>query len=114
MGSEQREFRRADLAVPIRFRPSSALMELWQSGTLLDLSAGGFRFSTDQPIEVGTELDFQVHLPIRKDPHVFIGLVRWEKPSGGIWEYGVTFGNVTMDQQVDIDRLVAFLTQKRA
>ena len=114
MGQEHREYRRTDLAVPLQYRPARSLMELWHGGTLLDLSAGGFRFSSDQVLDHDDELDFEVLLPIRRHPFQFMGrVVREVEIEVNYYEYGVVFIEVAPAQQADIDRLVEFLSPKR-
>ena len=108
----QRQFQRADMSISMRFRPYRSLAELWRPGVILDLSAGGFRFSSEEILEEQTDLEFQVYLPIRKDPYRFDGKVMWMKPGAeGETVYGVSILRLTDMQQVELDRLVEFLNQ---
>ena len=114
MGQERREYRRADLRFVIKYRRAGALMDLWRDGTMTDLSAGGLRFSTEELIDQGVTLEFQILLPIRKDPYVLVGQVVSEAPSEPQRsEYGAAFVDVSPDKQVEVDELVQFLTRRR-
>jgi len=111
---DQRKFSRVGLPITIRHRQAGELMEMWSVGTLLDLSAGGLRFTSLKPIDQGTRLEFQIILPTRKEPYVLSGDILWEKKSeGGLLEYGVSFPDVNPDQQAELDELVQFLMKGR-
>ena len=109
---DQRQFRRVSLPITLRFRPAGELMEMWSVGTLLDLSAGGLRFTSLKPIESGSRLEFQIVLPMRKEPYVLSAEILWEKGSpAGLLEYGGSFLDVNPGQQAELDDLVEFLTK---
>ena len=86
------------------------MIDVWHKATIVDISAGGLRFLSPEPVEVGTRIEFQVLLPVRKDPYAFAGQALWEREAGGAgFEYGVSFAGLSMDQQSDLDKLVRFL-----
>jgi len=113
MGEERRRGSRVELPLVIRYRPSQSLLGIWYTGTLLDLSVGGMRFSGGQPIEVGLKVDFQITLPQQKNPYFLAGEVVWDRQSDErVPEYGVSFGELSLTQCQEIEGLVNFL-QKR-
>lgn len=112
MTSDQRQFKRIDLPVTIRHRPVGELTEMWSVGTLMDLSAGGLRFSSLKALQEGMRLEFQLVLSARREPYVLLGSVVWEKQSpGGMLEYGVVFADTSPERQAELDELVEFLTK---
>jgi hypothetical protein len=109
---DQRQFRRVNLPITLRYRSPGELTEMWSVGTLLDLSAGGLRFTSLKPIEAGSRLEFQIVLSSRKEPYVLRAEILWEKQSpAGLLEYGGSFSDVTADQQAELDELIEFLTK---
>ncbi len=110
--SNQRQFDRAGMEVWMQFRTFGTLSEIWHLGTILDLSAGGLRFDTEELLEDETQLEFQVYLPVRKNPYQFAGKLLWAKPGqSGHTEYGVEFVRVSDRQRIDMDQLVEFLNR---
>ncbi len=112
MGREQREFDRAELNFPIRYRLAGELAALWQQGALVDISASGLRLATRELLEPDVKVEFELILPIRKDPYVFVGIMASEHQRPGQREYGISFVDVTADKYVEIDELVQFLNQR--
>jgi len=111
---DRREFHRAGFHVAIAYKRIGALLETWQNGTMTDVSAGGLRFTTDDPIDQGAQLEFKLVLPIRKDAYILDGLVVSEQPAdGGSVEYGVAFLDLEPDRQAEVDELVRFLNRSR-
>ena len=76
-----------------------------------DLSAGGLRLMTMEPIEVGMKLQFEISLTVRKDPFILLGRVVWERQVGKGSECGVEFTDISPDVQMEIDRLVELVSR---
>lgn len=112
MESERRQYSRVQFPLPVRYRIAGELMSLWRTGDIVNLSAGGLRFTSTQLLESGTRLEFQIHLPVRQESYVVIGELVWVHESiRGTPEYGVAFIDVSPDKQTEIDELVRFLTR---
>ena len=112
--TQRRQFDRASLPMPIRFRMLDGFGGVWLDGMMLDLSAGGTRFTSLHPVEQGASLEVQLSLPDRAEPYLLSAHVLWvdasipDEPS-----YGATFTNVTEEQQQVLDDLVQFLRRGR-
>ncbi len=112
MGTERREFERANLHVPIRYRSLTEMIELWSSGIMLDISAAGLRIMVEDALEVDTRLACEIVFPGRADPYTLFGEVVSElRAQPTSYEYGIAFTDVTPDKQAEIDELVQFLTR---
>ncbi len=111
MSKERRGFDRAELNFPTQYRPARSLTALWQHGTIVDISAAGLRLATRELLELETKLEFEIHLPIRKDPYVIVGKVASEERRPGQYEYGVAFVDVISEKGEQIDELVQFLNK---
>ncbi|GEM_PF-3315918 len=112
MGKERREFDRTPLQVPMLYRRASELASLWQKGIMTDLSAGGMRFTTDELVELGTKLEFEVRLSIRQIPFTLRGFVASEQSLDATQtDYGVGFLDLDPNERVGVDELVQFLSQ---
>jgi len=111
--SERRRDPRIDFAIPVQFRPAGGLAEPWRKGQAGDISAGGLRFLAGEVLERGDRLEFQIVLPIRREPFLLSGEVVWIHPvPEAPTEYGVEFIFVTPDKLVEIDQLVRFLVHR--
>jgi len=128
MSEEKRQFHRVGLKVPMKYLLIGEFREIWRPATILDLGAGGLRFESEHCFESGSRVGglrfesehcfesgsrvmFSTTLPLRPEPYEFVGEVLWERRVGGVYEYGVVFVEVTVDQQSEIDQLVQFLRQ---
>jgi len=110
MGIERREFERAHLHVPIRYRSLTEMIELWLPGIMLDISAAGLRLMVEEALEVGTRLVCEIVFPGRAESYTLFGEIVSElraRPKS--YEYGLAFTDVTPDKQAEIDELVQFL-----
>lgn len=113
--TQRRQFDRVPIPIPIRFRILDGFGGMWLDGMMLDLSAGGTRFTSLHPIEQGAALEFHITLPDRAEPYLLSGQVLWvdgsrpEQPG-----YGAVFTNVTESQQQFLDDLVQFLKRGRS
>jgi hypothetical protein len=89
-------------------------MELWRTGTIVDLSAGGFRLTTTQALDEGVKLEFEIRLPGRAGPYVLYGQIVWTKDIAvDLKEYGVELVDITPDNKAELDELVQFLLKAR-
>ena len=82
---------------------------------MADLSAGGLRFFANEPIELGTYIEFQLFLPGRQIPYVLRAeVVRvWDDPTGA-FTCGTVFVEMTPDRQAELDELVQFVTKQQS
>lgn len=113
MPAERRRHPRVGLPIGFKFRPAGATV--WWAGTVSDLGAGGLRFAAVRPVEPGARIDVQMTLPVRKTAYLFDADVLWERRvSPRSFEYGAAFVGVDAAQQTEIDRLVAFVSQRRS
>lgn len=108
--THRRQFDRASVPLPLRFRVLGGFSGMWLDGMMRDLSAAGMRLSSLHSVEQGAKLEFHLSLPDRVEPYTLYGEVLWvdasdpEEPS-----YGVMFTDVTEQQQSLLDDLVQFL-----
>ncbi len=109
MGQEQRSFPR----VPESFAAECRLAgsgESWQAIQTINISASGMRFGSPLPYEVGTQVDFQIKLPISGRQLEISGGVVWSKSLGArVSEIAAEFNDLTPGQEIQIDELVQFL-----
>ena len=110
MKSERRQFERVGQPFEIAYRRRGVMADEWQSGIILNLSAGGLRFHADAVYELGQELEFRMELPALSRPLEVFGAVAWSQlRAAGVTEYGVAFLELSVDQQIAVDELVQFL-----
>lgn len=101
--------------MPIRFRILGGFGGMWLDGMILDLGAGGMRFTSLHPVEEGATLEFYLTLPDRAEPLLLAGDVLWTDCSRAEQSrYGAVFTNVTEAQQQFLDDLVQFLRRSSA
>ena len=114
MGIERRRFERVRLPIPLKFQFTRERITWWYDGLLLDISLGGMRFSTEESIPIGTELQFELAVPIRNDAYRFRGQTVWVREAKTAVEYGVELVDVTRDQENELNELVRFLSAPSA
>jgi c-di-GMP-binding flagellar brake protein YcgR len=111
MARERRRFSRADQPFETRYRLLGELMHGWCAARTLNISAGGIRFRSEEPLERGSMLEIQLKLPSHAEVLVLQGRVSWSKTqASGVTEIGVELLDVTPDQQAQIDAVVQFLS----
>ncbi len=76
--SERRKYIRLDFQLKLNFTKEGEQKKGYQAVTR-NISAEGLRFSSDQKLETGTNIDFEVQLPNRKKPTLFKGEVVWSR-----------------------------------
>lgn len=112
--TQRRQFDRVPVPMPIRFRILGGFGGMWLDGMMLDLSAGGTRFTSLHPVEQGASLEFRITLPDRAEPYLLAGEVLWvDAARPDQLSYGAVFTNVTDQQQRFLDDLVQFLKRGR-
>ena len=112
MGFDRRRFPRVPEAFRIQYRVAGDVSS-WFSVSTVDLSACGVRFTHAEPLEPGVTLRFKITLPGFKEPLELRGLVVWCRTAfGDAMESGIEFMDVTMKQQIVIDRMVGFLSRR--
>jgi c-di-GMP-binding flagellar brake protein YcgR len=112
MGEERRRFPRVPEPFSVQYRLSGDISS-WCTAATVDLSACGIRMRVEEPIEHGTLLRLKVILPGLPEPMELRGLVIWTLVrDAGTIECGIEFADVTLKQQVIIDRMVGFLKKR--
>ena len=77
--------------------------------TLLNLSAGGARFRSEEQLEKNSLLEIEVKLSGLREGLRIKGRVAWSTlHASGVAETGVEFLDVSPDQQYRIDSIVQF------
>jgi Tfp pilus assembly protein PilZ len=110
MGSEQRQFDRANSSFAVQCRRVAVPAELWQEALVVNFSAGGVGLQTGSAFGMGEQLEVEIRLPSAPAPLVVQGrVVRAEPPGAATFHYGLEFTDVTPDQRAEIDALVQFL-----
>jgi c-di-GMP-binding flagellar brake protein YcgR len=110
MGIEQRRFDRVTASFEVECRRAGALSETWRRVVVIDFSAGGLRFHSEELFEPGEPLELQIRLPSIRMPLLLRAqVVRSESLVPGMCRCAVEFTEVTPDQQAEIDGLVQFL-----
>ena len=96
----------------MRYRVGGDLATTWVTSTAVNISASGMRMRGRDGMEPGASLELKIGLPGIPELEIR-GTIVWRSlQASGVMEYGVEFAGVTMPQQVQIDRLVAFLRQR--
>ena len=74
---ERREFPRLSMRLSVSYRE----LESPRSGRSLTKNVGGkgIRFTSEQPLHIGTRLEVTLSLPDRTQPITFIGEVAWSE-----------------------------------
>jgi len=113
MAQAQRRFQRLPEALEMRCRRVGARSEAWRIVATHNISAGGASFESEELYDVSETLEIQIHLPSFRAPLVLLGrVVRSRSLPSGVMDCGVEFVDVTPDQQVELDALVQFLSQR--
>ena len=106
---ERRSFHRMDQVVEGRYRVSGHFSALGSAMTLLNFSAGGARFRSQEQLEKNTLLEIEVKISGLRDALHVKGYVVWSTlRASGVAETGVEFLDVSPDQQYQIDSIVQF------
>ena len=113
MTRERRGFSRIPHTFDAQYRVSGDLTSFWHPMTVLNVSAGGLRFRSEESLESGTVLEVRFQLPGDSQALLLVGRVVWNQlEASGVTESGIEFSDVTMDQQMKIDALVQFLKRR--
>ena len=113
MGEDQRQFFRVPAEFQVQCRQRGALASPWQGVSTTDLSAGGISFQSEIMLEAQEPMDIRITLPSFRAPLVLSGVVvRVRSIASGLSDYAVEFGDVTPEQQEQIDGLVQFLRKE--
>ena len=115
---QQRRHQRITLPIAIKYRIEGESSGSWREGLLVNLSAGGLRFTSDMlssfQLLPGQRLELEWSLQNRVEPYTFIGEIVWthDTPSRLV-ECGVEFFDITPDQEMELGQLVEFLMGDR-
>ncbi|MBI4341606.1 MAG: PilZ domain-containing protein [Candidatus Omnitrophica bacterium] len=106
---ERRDFHRITQAIEGRYRASGHFGALGASMTLVNLSAGGLRFRSEEQLEKDALLEVEVKIPGFREPLIIKGRVAWSTlQASGVVETGVEFLNVSPDLRCQIDSVIQF------
>ncbi len=106
---ERRQFPRITQPFDVRYRISGEFTAAWCAATLVNLSAGGMRIRSADPIPPDAVLDLEFQLPSTHAPFVLRGRVLWDQiQAAGVIEYGIAFLEPDAVQQIQIDEVVRF------
>jgi uncharacterized protein (TIGR02266 family) len=75
-GAERREHFRAPIMLKVSYRNASDFLAAYTE----NVSSGGLFIATDEQIEKGTKLDFEISFPGLLDPIPLTGIVKWCRP----------------------------------
>jgi hypothetical protein len=110
MSREQRKFGRLHQPFEVRYRLAE-VGTIWETATTVNLSAGGMRIRVSNPIESDTTLELQLQVPGSPHPMFLKGVVVWTQwQAAEALELGVEFRNLTLNQQLQLDQMVHFLS----
>ncbi len=109
MSQDKRKFYRTHQPISAQYRVTGDFTAGWHNVRTMNFSAGGVRFKSAAPLEIGVLLDFHVEVPGLKEPLNVKGRVVWSQvQAAGVTENGVEFLDVGPDQQFQLDALVQF------
>ena len=115
MDRERRKDQRAVLRLPVRYRVLGASMDIWYTGTVENISAGGVNLMTEQVLEGQDEVELEVTLPSRKNPYLLKGqVVSAHSAPSDIFAYGVSFTDAGTSDRFEVESLVRFLLPRRS
>ena len=110
---ERRRYPRVLQPFDAQYHPRGNFMGGWCSMRILNLGAGGMRFTTEELLEEGALLEIQVTLPIILEPLALVARVVWRQTlASGVVEHGVEFADLTPQQSEKLDELVRFLVKQ--
>ena len=110
MRSERRRFDRVKASFEITYRVAGTLTETWRAVTIIDLSAGGLSFDSQELFEEREPIEVQIRLPGARSTLLLRALVvRSDMMASGLYRCALEFAELTPDQQAGIDELVQFL-----
>ncbi|MBI3331051.1 MAG: PilZ domain-containing protein [Candidatus Omnitrophica bacterium] len=113
MTDQTRKFPRIPVPLALSCRRSGSLADVWREVAMLNLSAGGVRFETDEPYDPFELLELRLSLPGSRAPLALRGrVVRSQAGEAGLFECAVEFVEVAPTQQAELDDLVAFLSRR--
>ena len=110
---ERRQYQRAWWPFSLRYRAAAGAGGPWQSGSTVNLSAAGVRFTCSEPLMPGARVAFELVVAPKQGPYVVEGEVVWGRTvDQKIYEYGAAFVDAAPDQQRQIGELVEFLNRE--
>lgn len=113
---QRRAYFRVDVRVPLSFRrgmPEDLMSETPYAPTFTkDLSGGGLRFETDEPISIGDPLELLVELPELPSPLAVLGVVVRKAPTRKQGTNAIGAHFVTIHETAR-DKLIAFLFREQ-
>ena len=113
MSEEPRRFDRIQELFRVECQRYGTLAEIWRPVIVVDLSAAGFAFITDEWFQEGESVSIQFRLPGQSEPlQLRATVMRSVKEQPGGIQCAVEFSHITPDQQTEIDRLVQFLKSR--
>lgn len=114
MNEERRRRIRLKQSFHATYRQLDGPTQTWQSTGPVDFSLTGARFRSPHWLQTGALLELSILNPKAVHPFTLRARVIWDKayPSG-VLEYGITFIEVTPEQQQQLEKLVETLLKAR-
>ena len=113
MPIEQRRYPRIPLAFNAQYRLYGQLGQAWHTVRVVDVSAVGIRFESQDVLEVMEAVELELFLPGLRQPLIVRGAVIWTHVTpSGTTESGVEFQHVESTQQAQLDELVQFVMKR--
>ncbi|MBI3088180.1 MAG: PilZ domain-containing protein [Candidatus Omnitrophica bacterium] len=85
----------------------------WRSGSTVNLSSAGVRFTCMEPLTPGSRVVFELVIEPKQGPYVVEGGIIWGRTvDQKVYEYGAAFVDATPEQQRQITDLVEFLNRE--
>ena len=115
---QKRRHLRVSLPVPIKYRIEGESGAASREGLLVNLSAGGLRFTSDMlssaQLIPGQRLQLEWSLENRVEPYTLQGEIVWTHDTASrLVECGVEFFDITPDQELELGQIVEFLMGDR-
>ena len=99
----------------VRYRAADQSGATWLASPLKDLSSGGARFLSEQPLAVNDVLALQLLLPTAQQPVALKARVAWVRPAPfNMAAVGVTFDPGDLLVQRTIDEAVAYFLRPKS
>jgi type IV pilus assembly protein PilZ len=95
---------RAHPRAPIELKVRYQRMNAFLADYTRDISKGGIFIKTSEPLEVGTEFEFEVSLPKREEPIRLRGRVQWVPSDGS--GMGIQFLWKDYDERLAFEKVV--------
>ncbi|MCP4649473.1 MAG: PilZ domain-containing protein [PVC group bacterium] len=98
--SEKRKYKRLSQVVPVRHRKQKEANV--KSSQALDISTGGMRIASEAQLEIGSELNIEMHINKSAQPFYAKGEVVWLKEKENkTFDVGIKFVRVVQKTEIE-------------